>query len=177
MADQTRPSDSGGRRADMTAAEAAAAARLVAEAFSESTPAATSYRDHTRVPTYGAAAPHTQPGRPPMSARATDHVALVLAYSLGSVPVGGAVALVLWSLSAVNPATLVVAAAAPPLAITAIGIAVKLIGRAVADTAAALPDTTVHHHHGPTEIHHRELNVTTSTRWFGTTRNELPGQR
>lgn len=162
--------------AALTAQEAFEAARLLAEAYSSDAPVATRHLDPTPVPAHGTAAPHPQPGRPPMSQKATDHASLVLAYSLGSLPVGGALSLVLWSLSSVDATTLAVAAAAPAGLVTTIGLTARMIGRAVRDSAAALPDTTVHQHTGPTYLQHTEIHheVTTDTRWFGRTVNQLP---
>lgn len=149
----------------------AEAARLIAEAYSENTPATTSYRDITPVQQSGAE-PVIQPGRTPMSQRATDHATLVLAYSLGSLPVSIATSLVLWSIAAVDPATLAIAGAAPPALAVTIGIAARLVGRAVRDGASALPRDEHHHYDGPTYIQHTELH--TNTRGLGRTINQLP---
>ncbi|WP_435609648.1 hypothetical protein [Streptomyces sp. C10-9-1] len=156
----------------VTAQEAFEAARLLAEAYSSNAPTATHYRDIVPAPTQGDAMPYAQPGRPPMSQKATDHASLVLAYSLGSLPVGAAISLVLWSLSSVDATTLAIAAAAPAGLVGTIGIAARMIGRAVRDGASALPSTTIHEHHGPTYLQHNELH--TDTRWFGRTINQLP---
>jgi hypothetical protein len=156
----------------MTAHEAFEAARLLAEAYSSDAPVATRYRDIVPVPAQGDAVPSTQPGRPPMSQQATDHASLVLAYSFGSLPVGGALSLVLWSLGGVNSTTLAIAATAPPGLVIAVGIAARMIGRAVRDGASALPSHTVHQHTGPTYVQHNEVH--TDTRWFSRTVNQLP---
>ncbi|MEU9983747.1 hypothetical protein [Streptomyces sp. NPDC050856] len=168
MADQRDSAE----QAPVTAQEAFEAARLLAEAYSSNTPTATSYRDIVTEPTRGHAMPYVQPGRPPMSQKATDHASLVLAYSIGSLPVGAAFSLVLWSLSSVDATTLAIAAAAPAGLVGTIGIAARMIGRAVRDGASALPSTTIHEHHGPTYLQHNELH--TDTRWFGRTTNQLP---
>ncbi|MFD6371968.1 hypothetical protein ACFWGM_33750 [Streptomyces roseolus] len=161
-------------RVPMTAQEEFEAARLLAEGYSTTTPAAARYRDLTPEPLRGDAMPQVQPGRPPMSQKATDHASLVLAYSLGSLPVGGAVSTVLWSLSSVDATTLALAAAAPAGLVCTVGIAARMIGRAVRDSAPALPrtTTTVHHHHGTTHLQHNELH--TDSKWFGRTTNQLP---
>ncbi|MFD6113857.1 hypothetical protein ACFWG0_27640 [Streptomyces yangpuensis] len=173
MADDTRDS---AEQAPMTAQEAFEAARLLAEAYSSNIPAATHHRDIVTEPTQGHAMPHVQPGRPPMSQKATDHASLVLAYSAGSLPVGAAISLVLWSLSSVDATTLAIAAAAPAGLVATIGIAARMIGRAVREGASALPTTTVHEHHGPTYIQHTQIHneLHTDTRWFGRTVNQLP---
>ncbi|MDI3390470.1 hypothetical protein QIS99_30390 [Streptomyces sp. B-S-A8] len=155
----------------LTADEEAKSIQMIADLISANTPDATHVRDTTPVPDHGDAVPIAQPGRPPMSQRATDHASLVLAYSVGSLPVGAAFSLLLWSLSNVPTETLVIAAVAPVSLVATVGLAARMIGRAVRDSADALPDHTEHHHHGPSYITHNELH--TNTRWFGTTNNQL----
>jgi hypothetical protein len=96
-----------------------------------------------------------------MSQKATDHASLVLAYSFGSLPVGAALSLVLWSLSSVDATTLAIAAAAPVGLVATIGITARMIGRAVRDGASALPQTTVHQHTGPTHVQHTQVHTDT----------------
>lgn len=159
---------------DMTPAEHYEAARLLAEGYSTDAPVATRYRDIDPVPTTGGAVPHAQPGRPPMSQRATDHSALVLSYSVASLPVGGATSLVLWALSSVSPTTLAIAGLAAAGFVITVGITARMMGRAVREGASALPDNTQHHHThiGPTYLQHNQLH--TQTRGFGRTTNQLP---
>ncbi|WP_369265809.1 hypothetical protein [Streptomyces harbinensis] len=167
------PTTAGAALPARTEAEAAAeAARLLAEAYSTTAPVATHYRDITPVPAQGDAVPHPQPGRPPMSQRATDHATLVLVYSIGSLPVSGAASLLLWTLSSVSPVALAIIAATPPVCLAAFGIAAKLVSGAVAEGAAALPPTIHHHHTGPTTV--QNVHVENDTRWFGKTTNQLP---
>ena len=148
------------------------AARLIADWCSDSAPKATAYRDITPAQQTGTQ-PVAQPGRPPMSQKATDHASVVLAYSLGSLPVGLATSLVLWSISSVPPETLAIAGAAPPALAVTIGIAARLIGRAVREGAEALPPGDQHHHYeGPTYVQHTSLH--TQTRGLGRTVNQLP---
>lgn len=146
------------------------AQRLVA-AVNEALAVPTSFRDETPVPAIGSALPVPQPGRPPMSQRATDHATVVLAYSFGSLPVGVATSLVLWRLSSVSTTTLAVIGVSATCLFLAIGTAARMIGRAVRDGASALPDHNEHHHHGLSYVTHNELH--TGTRWFGTTHNRL----
>ncbi|WP_033240597.1 hypothetical protein [Streptomyces albidoflavus] len=129
------------------------AARLIAEAYTDDASAVTRYRD-TTPPTPTGAAPVPQPGaRAPMSQRATDISVMTLSVGVASLPLGGGAALVLWQLSSVDPAVLALAAAAPVGLAGALGIAARMIGRAVRDGAAALPPSEVHHHHtGPTLV-------------------------
>lgn len=175
MADH--PNDST-EQVPMSAQEAFEAARLLAEAYSSDAPTATRYLYITPTqPTHqGAAVPFAQPGRPPMSQKATDHATIVLAYSAGSLPVSAGLSLLLWSMSNVDTTTLAIAAAAPPVLVFTIGIAARMIGRAVREGATALPDTTNHQHHGPTYIQNTEIHneLHNDTRGFGRTVNHLP---
>lgn len=148
----------------------AEAARLLAEAYSDTAPVATRYRDVEPVPTGGTAAPVVQPGRPPMSQRATDVSALMLAGGVASVPVGGSAALVLYVAGQADPVALAAAGAIPVGLTLAVGLAARMIGRAVRDGADALP--AVHHHHGQTQV----TQVTTTTRGIGS-RTQIGGGR
>lgn len=114
-----------------------------------------------------------QPGaRPPMSQRATDISVMTLSAGVAALPLGGGTALVLWQLASVDPAVLALAAAAPIGIAGAIGIAARMIGRAVQDSATALPPGEVHHHHtGPTLVQHTSLH--TESRWLGRTTNQI----
>lgn len=103
------------------------AARLITEAYADDAPALTYYRD-TTPPTPTGAAPVPQPGaRPPMSQRATDLSGLMLAGGIAAVPLGGAGALVLWSLGQVAPVSLAIGAAAPVALVAAVAAAVSRI--------------------------------------------------
>lgn len=114
------------------------AARLIAEAYTDDAPALTRYRD-TTPPTPIGAAPVPQPGaRAPMSQRATDISVMTLSAGVAALPLGGGAALVLWQLSSVDPAILALAAATPVGLAGALGIAARMIGRALRDSAAAL---------------------------------------
>ncbi|MCZ4098029.1 hypothetical protein [Streptomyces sp. H39-C1] len=169
--------DTAGPAREVSAQEAFEAARLLAEAYSSNAPTATQYRDIVPTPTNGDTMPYAQPGRAPMSQKATDHASLILAYSFGSLPVGAALSLVLWSLSSVDATTLTIAAATPAVLVGTIGVAARMIGRAVRDGASALPPpSTVHQHTGPTYVHHTAVHqeLHTDTRWFGRTVNQLP---
>lgn len=172
MADTTEHREHLSQAREMTPAEAYEAARLVAEGYSQDAPVATQYRDIHPVPTTGGAVPHAQPGRPPMSQRATDHSALVLTYSFASLPVGGATSLVLSVLSSVSPTTLAIAGLAAAGFVITVGITARMMGRAVREGASALPDTAQHHHThiGPTYLN----QLHTQTRGFGRTTNQLP---
>lgn len=151
------------------------AARLINEALDDApVPSATYYRDPT-PPTPTGAVPVPQPGaRPAMSQRATDISVMTLSAGVAALPLGGGAALTLWALSSVDPVVLAVAAAAPVGLVGALGIAARMIGRAVKDGASALPPSSVHHHHtGPTLVQHTSLH--TQTRGLGRTTNQISG--
>ncbi|MCX4919937.1 hypothetical protein [Streptomyces sp. NBC_00687] len=174
MADHREPGRETGRQ--LTAQEEFESIRLLAEGLSSHTPATTRYKDIVPAPaqpTVGDAVPVAQPGRPAMSQRATDHAAIVIAYSVGSLPVGGAISLVLWQLSSVSSTTLTVVGVSATGFVIAIGQAARMIGRAVRDGASALPTPTVNQYTGTVHVQHTELHTT--TKGLGRTRNELTG--
>ncbi|MET7693914.1 hypothetical protein ABZT06_39115 [Streptomyces sp. NPDC005483] len=159
---------------ELTAQEHFESARLIAEGYSSSTPAATHYKDIVpppAQPTVGNAVPFAQHGRPPMSQKATDHAVLVIVYSWGSLPVGGAISLVLWKLSSVSPATMAISGIGAAGVFIAIGVAARMIGRAFRDVASELPDQTVNQYTGTVYVQHTELH--TETRGFGRTNNQI----
>lgn len=171
MADHRAPSGPG---REMTAAEAVAEARMLADWYSQGAPTTTRYVDPVPAPpqpTVGDAVPFAQAGRPPMSQRATDHATLVLVYSFGSLPVGAAISLVLWRLSSVSSTTLTITGLGAAGVFIAIGVAARMIGRAFRDGASALPDHTVNQYTGTVYVQHNELH--TNTRGFGKTINQL----
>lgn len=138
----------------LTETEADARARqLITEAY---TP--TSYRDDSPVPTHGPTPPVAQPGRPPMSQRATDLSGLMLAGSVASLSVGGATSLVLYTLGQVDPVTLAVGAAGPVALVLAVGSLLRSAGRAKADMH------TEHHHHYTGPVRQETTNVSSTTK-------------
>ncbi|MFE0207007.1 hypothetical protein [Streptomyces sp. NPDC058985] len=135
-------------------------------------PAPTRFRDETPVPAIGNALPIAQPGRTPMSQRATDASALILSAGVASIPLGGATALVIYVLGNADPVALAVGACAP------IGLAVpifaltRLVRRAKEAVQAAPP--VIHQHYSGTVIQdQRTVNTTTRGVWAHT-RNQLP---
>ncbi|MFF4709281.1 hypothetical protein [Streptomyces sp. NPDC001297] len=141
-------------------ADTSEAHRLITEAYASPdapaapvspVPAVTSYRDTAPLPAYGTAQPVVQQGRPPMSQRATDISAVMLAGSVASVPVGGITCLVLWTLDAVDPVNLAIGAGAPVAVLLAAGVLLKRLAGV----------HTEHHHHysGPV---HQDLSTTTT---------------
>ncbi|MFF8694972.1 hypothetical protein ACF08W_22510 [Streptomyces sp. NPDC015144] len=140
----------------MTDAEAAAEAeRIITTAFHDPTP----------LPAYGPTPPVPQPGRPPMSQKATDASALMLSGSVAALSTGGATSLVLYTLGQVDPVTLALGAAGPVALVLAAGSLLRSLGRARADTH------TEHHHHytGPVTQDHHTTHTTTRGLWAKTT--------
>ncbi|MFB8034130.1 hypothetical protein ACFC5Z_14460 [Streptomyces sp. NPDC056004] len=139
------------------------ARRLIDEAY---TP--TSHRDDSPLPAYGPTPPVAQPGRPPMSQKATDASALMLSGSVAALSVGGATSLVLYTLGQVDPVTLAVGAAGPVALVLAAGSLLRSLGRAKADAH------TEHHHHykGPVHQDQRTSHTTTRGVWAKTTNQQ-----
>lgn len=147
------------------------AQRLIA-AVNDAMTTPTRYRDETPVPAIGAALPVPQPGRTPMSQRATDTSALILSAGIASLPIGGVTALIIYALGNANPVALAVGAGAPVgLAVPILALS-SLIKRAKTTVEAAPP--TIHQHYTGTVIQdQRTVNTTTRGMW-ATTRNQLP---
>ncbi|MFF9345636.1 hypothetical protein [Streptomyces sp. NPDC014734] len=155
----------------MTDAEAAAEAeRIITDAYRPAPVPPTTYRDTTLLPRYGTTPPVAQPGRPPMSQRATDASALMLTGSVAALSVGGATSLVLYTLGQVDPVTLALGAAGPVALVLAAGSLLRSLGHARADTH------TEHHHHytGPVHQDHHSTHTTTRGVWAKTTNQEAP---
>jgi len=115
----------------------------------------TAFRDDTPIPAVGPTPPVPQPGRPPMSQKATDASMVMLAAGVASVPIGGSVSLVLYTLGHVDPTALAIGAAAPVALILAIG---GLLRRA----RGVLPEEHHHHYTGP--VHQDQRTQTSNTR-------------
>lgn len=124
------------------------AQRLIHDAYKP-----TSFRDETPVPQYGTTPPVPQPGRPPMSQRATDISGIMLAGSVASVPLGGMTCLVLYTLDQVDPVSLTIGASAP----VALILAISALLRRAKDV---LPEE--HHHHYGGNVY--EQHTTTNSR-------------
>ncbi|GAA3384471.1 hypothetical protein [Streptomyces racemochromogenes] len=136
---------------------AIAAYRLIQDAY---TPAAvTSYRDTSPLQTVGSASPVAQPGRPPMSQRATDASALMLTAGIVSIPIGGSLSLVLYTLGGVDPAVIGLCVAGGVLVLG--GIA-KVVSALKAVVEAAPPAEQHHHYNAP--VHQEHHSVSTETR-------------
>ncbi|MFH8520300.1 hypothetical protein ACH4CE_35555 [Streptomyces gelaticus] len=151
---------------------AAEAARLIAESYSTTSPTATNYKDIAPIPTTGDAAPCTQPGRPPMSQKATDASALMLSGSVAALSVGAATSLVLYTLGQVDPVTLAIGAAGPVALVLAAGSLLKSLAR-----AKAASTTTTHHHHYSGSVRQETTNLSSTTKGMIARTNNTFGGR
>lgn len=133
------------------------AARDLINAVEEALATPTAYRDPTPIPAIGAAPPVPQPGRPPMSQRATDASMVMLAAGAASLPIGGMTSLVLYTLGEVDPAALAIGAAGPILFVLAIGAVVRAAARGLQGIGSE------HHHHYAGPVHQKYRNVNTKT--------------
>lgn len=156
--------------APLSADEADARARqLITEAYAPPYEVPTSYRDETKPPAYGPTPPVAQPGRTPMSQRATDASALMLSGSVAALSVGGATSLVLYTLGQVDPVTLAIGAAGPVALVLAAGSLLKSVGRAKAATAPR----EVHNHYTGT-VRQESTTVSSTTKGlFAKNRNDV----
>ncbi|MFC8008700.1 hypothetical protein [Streptomyces cinereoruber] len=146
------------------------AAQLIA-AVNNAMTTPTHYRDHTPLPTTGTTPPVTQPGRPPMSQRATDTSALLLSGSVLTLAAGGAISGILWASGHADPTTIALIAAAPiSIAVPILALS-RLMARAK-DAAAALPTEQHHHYNAPVTQDQRTINTRTSGMW-ASTRNQM----
>lgn len=138
-----------------------AQARQLLAAVEEAMRTPTSYRDDAPVPLIGTAPPVAQPGRPPMSQKATDASALMLSGGLASLPLGAAASLVLWASGHADPAVIAVICAAPTTLILALS---RLVKRA----KEAAPDEIHNHYTGPVYQDQSETHTTTKGVWAKT---------
>lgn len=114
----------------------------------------TSYRDKSPLPVVGAAPPVAQPGRPPMSQKATDASALMLSGSVLTAVVGGSASLILWASGHADPVVVGIIFGAPAAALLA-------LGRVMKRAKGVLPDEHHHHYNGP--VHQDQHNVRSKT--------------
>ncbi|MEV8347149.1 hypothetical protein [Streptomyces niveus] len=146
----------------------AEAIRLIAESYSATGPASTRHKDTIPVPATGDAMPVAQPGRPPMSQKATDLSSVMLAGGIASLPVGAATSLVLWSLGQVDPVNLALGAGAP----------VALVLAAAALLRRLQGVHTEYHDHYEGTVVQTTMNIDQTTKGvFAKTRNQVRGQR
>ncbi|MFE9855560.1 hypothetical protein [Streptomyces sp. NPDC005780] len=126
---------------------------------------ATAYRDPSPLPVVGPTPPVPQQGRPPMSQKATDASALMLAGGATTVMVGGTASVVMLASGYADPIVCAIVVGAPTVLVLAIS---RLVGKAKAAIEAAPP--TIHqHYHGPVtqdsrSIHTQARGVIANTR-------------
>jgi hypothetical protein len=144
-------------------------ARQLLAAVEDAMATPTSYRDETPVPVIGTVPPVPQPGRPPMSQRATDVSALMLSAGLASLPFGAAVTGILWASGHADPAVIAIICAAP----TTLVLALSRLMKHTKDVVQAAPPVIHEHYTGTITQDRRTLN--THTRGIvASTRNQLP---
>lgn len=127
----------------------------------------TAYADPSPLPAVGAAPPVAQPGRPPMSQRATDVSALMLSGGAASVLVGGGASLVMLASGSADPVVCAIVFGAPAVLVLALG---RLAGwaKVVAETAPPV----IHQHYTGTVVQDSR-SISTQTRGvIANTRNE-----
>lgn len=127
----------------------------------------TSFRDETPVPPVGTALPVPQPGRPPMSQRATDTSALILSVGAASLPFGAAVTGILWASGNADPLVVGLLFGAP----TALALALARLFRTAKQ---AEPDVHHHHYEGAQIVQDHSTTNTRTTGLWASTRNQLP---
>ena len=144
------------------------AQRLIA-AVNDAMATPTRYRDETPVPAIGNALPVPQPGRPPMSQRATDASALMLSAGLASLPLGAAATGILWASGNADPVVIAVICAAP----TTLVLALSRLMKRTRETVQAAPPVIHQHYNGTVHQDGRTVNTTTRGVW-ARTNNQLP---
>lgn len=137
-------------------ADAELATRLI-DAVNEALTTPTAYRDLTPTPAIGATPPVPQPGRPPMSQRATDVSALMLAAGLATVPPGLIAIGVLIASDYADPAVIGMICAAPAAVAVPILAVARLLGRA----KDAVPAVHTHQYTGPVSQQHHTVSTQT----------------
>ncbi|GAA2929715.1 hypothetical protein [Streptomyces enissocaesilis] len=128
------------------------ARRLIDDAYRP-----TSYRDPHPVPAIGTALPVPQPGRPPMSQKATDASALMLSAGAASLLLGGGTSLVMLASGHADPVVIAWICAAP----AAIAVPILAFGRLLKAAGQASPPEHHHHYNGPVTQDQRSLTTTT----------------
>lgn len=128
----------------------------------------TSHRDNTPLPAIGPTPPVPQPGRPPMSQRATDISGVMVASSIPTFALGATATGILWASGKADPAVIALICAAPTTLVFALSRLVKGVKQAVEAAPAE------HHHHYAGPVHHQTVNTQTRGVWAKTTNNQLP---
>lgn len=134
------------------------AKRLLDEAFAIQRP--TSYRDDTPLPAIGTTPPVTQPGRPPMSQKATDVSSVMLAAGVATVPPGLIAIGILVASEHADPTILGMICAAPAALAIPI-LAVARLARRAREVVEAAPTPVHQHFHADVTIDQRSINSRT----------------
>ena len=140
-------------------------ARLLMNAVDEAlADRATFHRDDSPLPTYGTAPPVAQPGRPPMSQKATDASALMLSGGAATFLVGGTASLLMLASGHADPVVCAVVLGAP----TVLVVALSRLLKTAKDTVSG---DTHHHYSGTVQQTNQHLQQTNS--WFGRSTTNL----
>lgn len=135
-------------------------------------PTPTAFRDPRPVPAYGPTPPVPQPGRPPMSSKATDDSVRMISAGFLTLCAGGATAAVLHFSSEADP-TVIGLMAAVPAGIAIPILALSSLAKRAKQAAEAAPPV-IHQHYSGT-VHQDARTVNSSSRGvWATTRNQLP---
>ncbi|WP_282790900.1 hypothetical protein [Streptomyces sp. CC224B] len=127
--------------------------------------APTAYCDPSPVPLVGAAPPVAQPGRPPMSQKATDASVVMVASGFLTLCVGVAASAVLYFSGEADPVVVGCLTAAPPVTFfSAKGLA-KVLGKALKQ---AVPAQHHHHYNAPVTQDQRTTHTETRAVWSKT---------
>lgn len=129
----------------------------------------TFHRDDTPLPTTGSAPPVPQPGRPPMSQKATDASTLMLAGGATSLMVGGSASLVMLASGYADPAVCAIVFGAP----TVLVLAIARLARRAKEVVEAAPAPVHHHYNGNVTVDQRSIHAQ-NRGLIANTRNELP---
>ncbi|MGW7053113.1 hypothetical protein [Streptomyces sp. NPDC054887] len=127
----------------------------------------TTFRDDTKPPVVGTAPPVPQPGRPPMSQKATDASALMLSVGAGSLLLGGGVSLVMLT-SGLADATVIAWICAAP---AAVAVPILALSRLLKAAGQAAPAETHQHFNGP--VRNTTQNITSKASLWSRTTNQL----
>ncbi|MCY0959966.1 hypothetical protein [Streptomyces sp. H27-H5] len=130
--------------------------RLIA-AVNEALATPTAYRDPTPIPAVGPTPPVAQPGRPPMSQRATDASAFMLAAGAATVPPGLIAIGLLVASDYANPTVIAMICAAPAV----IAVPVLAIARLLARAKEVMPAEQHNYYSGPVHQENRTVNAET----------------
>ncbi|MFB6977704.1 hypothetical protein [Streptomyces scopuliridis] len=142
-------------------------AQKLIDAVNDALAPPTAYRDDTPVPIVGSAPPVPQPGRPPMSQKATDASALMLSGGVATVLAGGGVSLVMVASGSADPVVCAIVFGAPAVLVLALS---RLVKRAKSAVEAMPP---VEHHHYNGTVVQDQRSITTQTRGvIANTRNQ-----